>query len=158
MASEAQQSCVHGRQLNASDEAARLDLLRFWQSAGPVALETLRLTYATKTVQPRSALMTSFKQPSFQDRVGQAAGAKEKALEQLRLRPEPDEKIAAQRKAVAARRQAAQAEKSAEKKEVALAAAQSKARAAAKAAAPIPTEAERKAARDARYAARKSRK
>lgn len=104
------------------------------------------------------ATMTSFKHPSFQDRVGQAADAKEKALEQLRLRPEPDEKIVAQRKAAGARRQAAQAEKSIAKKAAAEATAQSKANAAAKAAAPVLTEAERKAARDARYAARKARR
>ena len=37
--------------------------------------------------------------PSYQDRVGQAAIAKERALEQLRLRPKLDEKTAAERKA-----------------------------------------------------------
>jgi hypothetical protein len=106
--------------------------------------------------------MTSFKQPSFQERVGQAADAKEKALEQLRLRPEPDEKMVAQRKAAGEQRQAAQVEKANAKKAAAEtaaeAAAESKAKAAAKAAAPVPTEAERKAARDVRYAARKARK
>jgi hypothetical protein len=102
--------------------------------------------------------MTSFKHPSFQHRVSQAADAKAEALEQLRLRPKPDEKKLAERKAVFARRQAAQAEKSAAKKAAAEVAAQSKAKAAAKAATPAPTEAERKAARDARYAARKARK
>ena len=102
--------------------------------------------------------MTSFKSPSFQDRVGQAANAKEKALEQLRLRPEPDEKKLAERKAAGERRQAAQAEKSVAKKAAIEAAARAKAEAAAKAAAPVPTEAERKAARDARYAARKARR
>ena len=106
--------------------------------------------------------MTSFKQPSFQERVRQAADAREKALERLRLRPEPDEKMVAQRKAAGERRQAAQAEKASAKKAASEAAteaeAQSKAKAAAKAAAPVPTEAERKAARDARYAARKARR
>ena len=81
--------------------------------------------------------MTSFKQPSFQHRASQAADAKEKALEQLRLRPEPDEKKLAERKATAARRKAAHAEKSVAKKAAAEAAAQSKAKAAAKAAAPV---------------------
>ena len=38
------------------------------------------------------ATMTSFKNPSFQDRARQAAEAKEKALNQLRLRPDPDQK------------------------------------------------------------------
>jgi hypothetical protein len=102
--------------------------------------------------------MTSFKQPSFQERVDQAAEAKGKALDQLRLRPEPDKQMVAQRKAASERRQAAQAEKASVKKAAAAAAATSKAKAAAKAAAPVPTEAERKAARDARYAARKARR
>jgi Family of unknown function (DUF6481) len=102
--------------------------------------------------------MTSFKHPSFQDRVGQAAAEKKKALEQLRLRPEPDQEMVAHRKAAGARREAAQAEKAAMKKAAASAAAQSKANAKAKAAAPVPTEADRKAARDARYAARQARK
>ena len=102
--------------------------------------------------------MTSFKQPSFQDRASQAAEAKEKALEQHRLRPEPDENIMAERKAAGARREAAQAEKSVQKKAATKAAAQLRVEAAAEAAAPLPTEAERKAARDARYAARKARK
>ena len=106
--------------------------------------------------------MTSFKHPSFQDRAGQAADAKRKALEQLRLRPEPDEKMLEERKAAGARREAAQAEKANAKRAANEAAAQSKAKAKAearaKAAVPVPTEAERKAARDARYAARKNRR
>lgn len=102
--------------------------------------------------------MTSFKHPSFQDRVGQASAAKKKALEQLRLRPELDEETVAQRKAAGTRREAAQAEKAAAKKTAADAAAQSKAKAKAMAAAPAPTEADRRAARDARYAARQTRR
>ena len=94
--------------------------------------------------------MPSFKDPSFQDRVGQSADAKEKALEQLRLRPPRDPKIVAERKAAAQRREAAKAQK---------VAAKNAAEAAATAAAPPPlSEADRKAARDARYAARKNRK
>jgi hypothetical protein len=102
--------------------------------------------------------MTSFKHPSYQDRVGQAAAAKQKALEQLRLRPDADPDKMAERKAAADRRAAGRAEKSAAKKAEAAAAAQSKADALAKAARPVPSEAERKAARDARYAARKARR
>jgi hypothetical protein len=102
--------------------------------------------------------MTSFKDPSFQDRAGQAADAKKKALEQLRLRPQPDERAVADRKAASLRRETARAQKSVEKKAAAEVAAQAKMKAAAKAAAPVPTEAERKAARDARYAARKNRR
>jgi hypothetical protein len=102
--------------------------------------------------------MTSFRYPSFQDRARQAADAKNEALKQLRLRPEPDEKIVAERKIASARRQAARAERAAAKKIAAEADAQSKAKAAIKAAAPARTETEQKAVRDARYAARKARR
>src|SRR3978361_872090 len=98
--------------------------------------------------------MASFKNPSFEDRARQAAQAKEKALSQLRLRPDPDEETVARRKAAGARREEVQAKKAATKKAAAEAAALSKADERAKATAPLPTEAERKAARDARYAAR----
>ncbi|MFL6725048.1 MAG: hypothetical protein ACJ8FS_00870, partial [Sphingomicrobium sp.] len=64
----------------------------------------------------------------------------------------------AQRKAAEQRREAVQTEKAVAKKAAAEAEAESKAKAKAKAAAPVPTEAERKAARDARYAARKARR
>lgn len=133
--------------------------LKPWSLAPPhVSLPPVAHIHAAKIELARSIRMTSFKHPSFQDRVGQAAAAKQKALEQFRLRPEPDEEMAAQRKAAAERRQAAQADRSVAKKVAAEAAAQSKAKAAAKAAAPVPTEAQRKAARDARYAARKARR
>ena len=102
--------------------------------------------------------MTSFKHQSYQDRVSQAADAKDRALEQLRLRPKPDEKKMAERKAASTRRQALQAEKSTAKKTALEATARSKAKAKAQAAAPVPSEAELKAARDARYAARKARR
>ena len=104
--------------------------------------------------------MKSYKDPSFQDRVGRAAEAKQKALDQLRSRPPADPALVAERKAAGLRREAANAEKAAAKKaerqaQTAAAAAQ----AAAKAAAAAPkSEAERKAERDARYAARKNRK
>jgi hypothetical protein len=93
---------------------------------------------------------------TFQDRAGQAAEAKQKALEQYRSRPPVDEKLVAERIAAGERRGAARAEKAATKK----AAAEAKAAddAAKAAAAAPPTEAEKKAARDARYAARKNRK
>jgi hypothetical protein len=97
---------------------------------------------------------------SFQDRAGQAAKAKQKALDQLRARPPLDEKLAAERLAASQEREAARAEKAAVKKaEREQAAKATAADAAAKAAAAAPpTEAERKAARDARYAKRKGRK
>ena len=101
--------------------------------------------------------MASFKNPSFQDRAGQAAKAKREALDQLRNRPEPDEALAAQRQEAAERRETVRAEKAELKKEGAALAAQAKAEAAAKAAVPVPTEEERKAKRDARYAARRKR-
>jgi hypothetical protein len=97
---------------------------------------------------------------SFQDRAGQAAEAKKKALEQYRSRPPVDEKLAAERTAARQAKEAARAEKTAAKKAERAAAAQAKAAdAAAKAAAAAPkTEGELKAARDARYAARKNRR
>lgn len=102
----------------------------------------------------------SFKDPSFQDRIGSAAKAKEKALDQLRSKPPLDEKVVAERQAKRLEREARDAEKAAARKAAQQAAKDEKAaEAAAKAAAPPPpTEAERKAARDARYAARKARK
>ena len=110
-----------------------------------------------------AAAMTSFKDPSFQDRVGRAAEARQKALDNLRAKPPVDEKVAAERAAARLKREAREAEKRAEKKaaveaERAAKAARAEAAATATAAPPPPTEAERKAARDARYAARKKRK
>ena len=108
--------------------------------------------------------MKSYKQPSFQDRIGRAAEAKQKALDALRAKPPLDEEALAARKAAQDARDAAAAEKRAAKKAAqdearAQAASEREAAAAAAAAAPAPpTEAERKAARDARYAARKNRK
>ena len=112
--------------------------------------------------------MKSYKDPSFQDRVGRAAEAKQKALDKLRSKPPIDEKVLAERQAARLKREAAEAEKRAAKKAAEQAAkeaqAEAEARAAAEAAAQAaavpapPTEAERKAARDARYAARKNRK
>ncbi len=102
----------------------------------------------------------SFKEPSFQDRIGSAADAKKKALEQLRSRPPIDEKVLAERQARRLERETRDAEKAAAKQAARQAAIDSDAAAAASKAAipPPPTEAERKAARDARYAARKARK
>ena len=105
--------------------------------------------------------MKSYKEPSFQDRVGRAAEAKQKALDKLRSKPPVDEKILAERQAARLRREAAEAEKRAARKAAEQSAQEEKAKeAAAKlAATPVPlTEAEKKLARDARYAARKNRK
>ncbi len=100
--------------------------------------------------------MSSFKTPSFQDRIGSAAAAKKKALEQLRSRPPIDEKVAAERQAKNFEREAKARDKAAAKKAKHQALMDTKAAKAATAA--PPTEAERKAARDARYAARKARR
>ena len=100
--------------------------------------------------------MSSYKD-SFQDRIGRAADAKKAAIEKLRSKPAVDEKVLAQRQAARLKREAAQAEKAAARKVAAQEAKQ--AEAAAKAAVPAPpTEAELKASRDARYAARKKRR
>jgi hypothetical protein len=101
---------------------------------------------------------------TFQDRVGQAAEAKRKALEKLKSKPPVDEAVVAARQEAARQREAKAEEKRAAKAEKAKADEEARATEAAKSAeaaasAPQPlTEAERKAARDARYAARKSRK
>ena len=116
--------------------------------------------------------MTSYNEPSFQQRVADAAKAKEKALERLRSKPPIDENLLVERKAAALKRETAKAEKIAAKKSAEQAAADAAAQAAAEAEALAlaaaeavrantpaqPTEAERKAARDARYASRKKRK
>jgi hypothetical protein len=101
---------------------------------------------------------------TFQDRAAQAAQAKQKALEKYRTRPPVDESKAAERIAAGEQRAAAKAEKAATKKadrKVAdeAGAAEAAAKAAAKAAAAAPkSEAELKAGRDAKYAARKARR
>lgn len=104
--------------------------------------------------------MKSYKESSFEERRARAAGAKQKALDQLRSKPAQDPAVAAERMAASLRRDAARSEKVAAKKAEKQAIADAAvAEAAAKAALPPPpTEAELKARRDARYAARKKRK
>ena len=105
--------------------------------------------------------MAAYKDPSFQERTALAKQAREKALAALAAKPPIDEAVIAQRKATQLAREAAAAEKSAARKAAIL---QAKADKEAKKAAAIvppkvmPTAAEMKAARDARYAARKQRK
>ena len=102
--------------------------------------------------------------PSFQDRLASAAEAKQKALDNLRVRPAPDEDVVAERQATRLKREAREDEKRAIKKAAEQAAKDEKAAARAEAAAkvaaikPPRSEAELKLARDARYAARKNRK
>jgi hypothetical protein len=117
----------------------------------------LPLTTADTQPEPEIDRVSSFKTPSFQDRIDSASEAKEKALEQLRSRPALDEKVAAARQAKAVERQTRTNERAAAKK-MARQDAKAVETAAKAAAAAVPTEAERKAARDARYAARKARK
>lgn len=106
--------------------------------------------------------MASYKDPSFQERTALAAKAREKALQALAAKPPIDPAVVAEREAARLAREAAAAEKSAARKaEIAQAKADKKAAAEAAVLAsmkPVPTEAELKAARDERYAARKNRK
>lgn len=99
---------------------------------------------------------------TFQDRAAQAADARNKALERYRSRPPVDEKRAAERLAAGQGREAARAEKAetkkADRQAAEAAASDAAAKLAAQAAAVPKTEKEKKAARDAKYAARKARK
>ena len=107
-------------------------------------------------------IMAGYKDPTFEDRAALAQKAREKALKKLANKPVVDEETMAKRKAAQEAREAEAAEKSAAKRaarEQAKAEKAAAAKAAAEAAAvPEPTEAELKAARDAKYAARKARK
>lgn len=112
--------------------------------------------------------MAGYKSPDFNERMAAARAAKERALDKLRNKPLPDPGVIAERQAARAARDAAAAERRAERQraadeaKAAKAAAKSEAKPAASAAAPAAkpalSEAELKAARDARYAARKARK
>ncbi|WP_324827194.1 DUF6481 family protein [Qipengyuania zhejiangensis] len=102
--------------------------------------------------------MAFFKQPTFQERTELAQKAREKALKKLAARPPVDPEVLAERKKVQLAREAAAAEKSKARKEAILQAKADKLAAAKAAAVPEPTEAELKAARDEKYAARKARK
>ncbi|MET0364686.1 MAG: DUF6481 family protein [Sphingobium sp.] len=109
--------------------------------------------------------MRGYKEPGLQDRLAAANRARDKALEKLRSKPPIDEAELARRAARQQEKDAAAREKReaarlakeqalADKKEQARLAAE-----AAEAAKPkVLTEEEKKAARDARYAARKARK
>ncbi len=115
--------------------------------------------------------MPSFKNPSFQDRVALAGKAKQKALDQLKSKSSVDESVmAARREAWEVKQQALSEERAAKAEKNAAAkaekaASKAAALAEAKAAAELkaarlkpPSAAEMKAARDARYAARQTRK
>jgi uncharacterized protein DUF6481 len=115
--------------------------------------------------------MASFKDPSFQDRVASAGKAKQKALDQLRAKPPVDEAEMTKRRHTreirehalsekrAAKAEATTAEKAQKSSANAAALAEAEEAAALKAARLRPASpGEMKAARDARYAARKARK
>ena len=102
--------------------------------------------------------MAGYKEPDFQERTALARKAREKALRKHAERPPVDPEVEAQRKQARRAREAAAAEKSAARKEAIAQAKADKQAAAKEAAKPVPTEAELKAARDERYAARKKRK
>lgn len=122
--------------------------------------------------------MAGYREPSFQDRTAAAAEAKRKALEKLRAKPQVDPEILAERrKAAEARDEALRVERAAKAEALAAAKAEkaalkqaeaerkAKEQAEADEAAALkkarltpPSAAEMKAARDARYAARKARK
>jgi hypothetical protein len=110
--------------------------------------------------------MKAYHGGSHQERTGRAAEAKQKALDLLKARPAPDEAtLAARREAALARDAAREAKRAARLAERAEAAAH-EARRADEAAVRaeeneggrIATDEERKAMRNARYAARKNRK
>jgi hypothetical protein len=98
----------------------------------------------------------------FQERVARAAEAKQKALDRLKAKPPVDPAVAAERQQARLAKEAKQREQRAAKEEAKRQEAADKAAAALaaaeKAAAERPSEADLKAARDARYAARKNRK
>lgn len=107
--------------------------------------------------------MRGYREPGFQDRVAAAKDAKTKALEKLKAKPPVDEAEQAEKLANRLAKEAAARERreaTLQAREDAEAARKAEIEQAAEAALPPPdaSEAERKAARDARYAARKARK
>lgn len=112
--------------------------------------------------------MVAYKAPDFTERAAAARAAKQRALELLRDKPAPDAAAIAARQAAREAKEAAEAERRAARKAVAEQAKADKKAAAAppvvekvvpeKSTVMVPSAAELKAARDARYAARKARK
>lgn len=108
--------------------------------------------------------MAGFKIPDFAERTASARDAKQRALDKLRAKPALDPEVVAAKQAALAAKEAAAADKRATKQaEIAAAKAEREAarlareEAANKPAVRLPTAEEMKAARDARYAARKAR-
>lgn len=105
--------------------------------------------------------MRGYKEPGFQDRTAAAQDARNKALEQLRSKPAPSEAEQSERLAKSLAKEAAAREKREavlREREAAKVARREQADKDAAKQPVVLTDAERKAARDARYAARKSRK
>jgi hypothetical protein len=114
--------------------------------------------------------MSGFKEPSFADRQKAAQQSKQDILNKFRAKPGPDDPAVKQREAErtaqaatrAKAKEAREAEKAEQKRREAEAAAEAAAQLAREKeeadARELALEAERKAARDARYAARKKRK
>ena len=102
-------------------------------------------------------LMTGYKEPGFEARRAAAASAREHALAKHKARTPLDPAVQAERIAAAEAREKLQAEKRELLKAKKAQELAEKAERAAKVA-PALTDAERKAARDAKYAARKARK
>lgn len=113
--------------------------------------------------------MAGYKSPDFNERVATARAAKQIALDRLRNKPAADPAMIAERQAARAARDAAAAERRAARQRAADEAKAAKSAAkmssrdgngsvAPPAGSASPSEAELKAARDARYAARKTRK
>jgi hypothetical protein len=105
--------------------------------------------------------MASYKAPSFNERTALAAQARQKALDALKAKPAIDPAVLAERAAAAAAKEAAKIAAAAEKKAAMLAekariAEEKAALALANAPKPPKTEEQKKAERDARYAARKA--
>jgi len=100
--------------------------------------------------------MAGYKTPDFNERAAAARAAKQEALDQLRNKPAPDPALVAERQAVRAARESAAQERDAAR-QLKLKEAKA-AKLVKKTVDPETTEAELKAARDAKYAARKARK
>ncbi len=109
--------------------------------------------------------MTAYRAPDFNERIALSRETRRKALDKLRAKPLPNETELAGRKEVRLKREQAEAAqralRAAERQAAAdlrVAASEATARAAEAANIPPKSDAEKKAERDARYAARKARK
>lgn len=108
--------------------------------------------------------MAGYKAPDFNERAAASRAAKQSALDMLRNKAPPDPAVAAERQATRAARDTAATERRAARQraardaEAAKSAAQEGEPEAPSRQSPSRSQAELKAARDARYAARKARK